>query len=793
MGPDASPPDKLSTELARKAEELRVLRRVSSEVVSTLAPAEIFRLSLQTMDELFGFHHSIILLLDETGEWLTVVASRGYEGQAIGGRVRVGTGVIGMVAKKRRPMHWNNVGRFRSYLSAQRREMVEAGRAGELGDFVPVPGVPNAESQIAIPLLVRDRLIGVFSVESPMRRVFDDHDLSLVTVVANQTASALETARLVGELQEANEGLEARVRERTAELERELAVAREVRKDAKARLEGPLLGESPRVLEWRGAIRQHAAHDDTLLLHGPPGAGKEATARAIHEESTRGKGPFLYVSCPQLTATNPSDLFGSARGATSESGEPARGKFDLAHGGTIYLDAVSELPPALQRELLQVLQEPARRNEQGRPAPDVRVIASTVRDLWQDARLSRFDLDLCRLLTGRRLVVPSLAERLDDLPAIVDYLVRRHARSLGRSVERVSEESMRRLHAYRWPGNVRELGHVLERAVMTSRGAVVEVDEELLEEGISLGSYRLVERLGAGGMGEVWLGRHDLLARPAAVKIIRPSMLEAQGAGVEDRFRREAQVTAHLESPHTVQLYDFGVTDTGTFYYVMELLHGLDLHEMVKRFGPLPAERVVALLRQACLSLVEAHENGLVHRDVKPANLFVTRLGSEFDFLKVLDFGMVKGAPSEDATRLTAEGTAQGTPAFMSPELALAEGVDGRSDLYSLGCAAYWLLTGRFVFDASSPTRMLMHHVQTQPTPPSQVSEIEIPSALETIVMRCLEKKPSARPPSAAVLREELEGVPVRAPWTQERAREWWRHHAPDVLARTTLRPAART
>jgi transcriptional regulator with GAF, ATPase, and Fis domain len=780
--PDA--PDQPPVELARTTEELRVLRRVSSEIVSTLSLQEIYRVSLQTMDELFGFHHSIILLLDESGEWLRVVASRGYEGQAIGGRVRVGTGVIGMVAKKRKPMNWNNVGRFRSYLSAQRRQLMEAGRADELGDFVPVPGVPNAESQIAIPLLVRDRLIGVFSVESPIRRVFDEHDAALVTVVANQTASAIETARLLSELQRANETLEARVRERTAELERELAVAREVRKDAKARLEGPLLGESPRVREWRDAIREHAAHDDTLLLHGPPGAGKEATARAIHEESARGKGPFLYVGCALLSGTDPSELLGSASAAApGAAAGPGRGKFDLAHGGTIYLDAVGELPTALQRALLRVIVDLERtRVDGGRPNPDVRVIAGTARDLWEESRLSRFDADLCRLLARRRLVVPALAERIEDLPAIVEHLVARHSRTLGRNVERVSEESMRRLLAYRWPGNVRELGHVLERAVMGARGPVVEVEEELLEETISLGSYRLVERLGSGGMGEVWLGKHALLARPAAVKLIRPAALESHGPAVEDRFRREAQVTAHLTSPHTVQLYDFGVTETGTFYYVMERLRGLDLQEIVQRFGPLPPERVVALLDQVCLSLVEAHEHGLVHRDIKPANVFVTRLGPEYDFVKVLDFGMVKAPHDEDATRLTAAGTAQGTPAFISPELALGEEADSRSDLYSLGCVAYWLLTRRLLFEAANATRMMMHHVQTRPAPPSAVSEIEIPRELEAIVMRCLEKRPEDRPASAAVLREDLARVELREPWAQERAREWWRRHAPDAL-----------
>jgi serine/threonine-protein kinase len=179
---------------------------------------------------------------------------------------------------------------------------------------------------------------------------------------------------------------------------------------------------------------------------------------------------------------------------------------------------------------------------------------------------------------------------------------------------------------------------------------------------------------------------------------------------------------------------------------------------------------------------VEAHEHGLVHRDIKPANVFVTRLGPEYDFVKVLDFGMVKAPHDEDATRLTAAGTAQGTPAFISPELALGEEADSRSDLYSLGCVAYWLLTRRLLFEAANATRMMMHHVQTRPAPPSAVSEIEIPRELEAIVMRCLEKRPEDRPASAAVLREDLARVELREPWTQERAREWWRRHAPDAL-----------
>jgi serine/threonine-protein kinase len=215
----------------------------------------------------------------------------------------------------------------------------------------------------------------------------------------------------------------------------------------------------------------------------------------------------------------------------------------------------------------------------------------------------------------------------------------------------------------------------------------------------------------------------------------------------------------------------------------MELLDGMDLDQMVRRFGPLPAGRVVMLLEQACRSLTEAHEHGLIHRDIKPANLFITALGPEYDFLKVLDFGMVKTTMNEEELQLTAEGMAQGTPAFMPPELALgALEVDGRADLYSLGCVAYWMLTGMLVFDAKSHAQMLMQHVQSAPKPPSELAEVRVPAALERIVLRCLEKSPDDRPASAAELAEELGKVEVQKPWTQERARNWWMRYAPDEL-----------
>jgi DNA-binding NtrC family response regulator len=610
-----------------------------------------------------------------------------------------------------------------------------------------------------------------------------------VTIVANQTASAIHIARLYDELERTNALLETRVKERTSELGHKLHVAEELLNDAKRRVEGPLLGEGRAVRELREKIERSAASSEPLLIVGPPGSGKEAVARAIHASSARQHGAFIHVYCPHLQPRDRSSLLGLPSGSTipalPRGGERPPSKLELAGGGTLYLDGVHELAFELQRDLLQVLiamEESRARGVQWHP--DAQVILATSANLALEVEEARFDPDLWRAVSRSPITVPSLQERLEDVPLLVEHFLRKQARQLGKSVQGVTEESMKRLCAYRWPGNVRELEHVLERAVLVASGPLLEIEEELLAEGTSVGRYRLVKRIGSGGMGEVWLGKHAFLARPAAVKLIRAR--EAEGTPEKrrrDRFQQEAQVTATLKSPHTVQLYDFGVNETGTFYYVMELLSGMDLNEMVKRFGPLPAERVVMLLAQACRSLAEAHELGLVHRDIKPANLFVTSLGPQYDFLKVLDFGMVKAPLGEQSTRLTVEGTAHGTPAFMAPEIALGEGtVDGRADLYSLGCSAYWMLTGRLVFEAPNPTRMIMDHIRTSPRPPSELAEVGIPGALEQVILRCLEKSPDRRPATAQELRGELESVECKLAWTEKRAEDWWRMHASDLL-----------
>src|SRR5213595_1532899 len=241
-----------------------------------------------------------------------------------------------------------------------------------------------------------------------------------------------------------------------------------------------------------------------------------------------------------------------------------------------------------------------------------------------------------------------------------------------------------------------------------------------------LGSYRLEEKLGEGGMGEVWRARHRMLARPAAIKLIRPSFArDGRGAVSEEavrRFEREAQVIARLRSPHTVELFDFGMAADGAFYYVMELLDGLDADSLLRRFGPTPPERAIYLLRQVCHSLSEAQSCGLVHRDIKPANIFVCRYGEDHDFVKVLDFGLVKalGDLTEAGPGLTRETFVNGTPAFIAPEQALgASDLDGRVDIYATGCVAYWLLTGQLVFSSETPMGLVLHHAHTAPTPPS--------------------------------------------------------------------------
>ena len=347
----------------------------------------------------------------------------------------------------------------------------------------------------------------------------------------------------------------------------------------------------------------------------------------------------------------------------------------------------------------------------------------------------------------------------------------------------------------------------MRRAVGVARAEAQSAQERAKQ----LGSYRLVEKLGAGGMGEVWRAEHQLLARQAAIKLVHPEALDEPrvAALILERFRREAQTLASLRSRHTIELYDYGVTDDGAFFFVMELLDGLDLAELVRVHGPQPAARVIPIIAQACQSLAEAHEAGLLHRDVKPANLYLCRAADEVDIIKVLDFGIVHSVaePLEEVgaaaatsaplpstgripvtgngERLTAIGAVIGTPGYIPPEQAIGEPLDARGDLYALGCVAWYLLTGAEVYPADDGDAVLMRHIR-EPVPDlrSRVSGW-LPYDLEQLVLACLAKQPAARPASARALALELFAmdIPREYAWTRDQATAWWASLAPHGAA----------
>ncbi len=304
---------------------------------------------------------------------------------------------------------------------------------------------------------------------------------------------------------------------------------------------------------------------------------------------------------------------------------------------------------------------------------------------------------------------------------------------------------------------------------------ITQLHEKVLQAR-ELGQYRLKQRLGFGGMGEVYLAEHVRLHRTCAIKLIRPEQAGDRTTLV--RFEREVQATARLMHPNTVRVFDYGIAEDGTFYYAMEYLPGLTLQEMVLRYGPLPPRRTVAVLRQVCSALREAHGLGLIHRDIKPSNLIACQLGGISDIVKLLDFGLVKTTSgTQDPEGLTLRGLIAGTPAYLSPEQAASRGeLDARSDIYSLGTVGYFLLTGRPPFEGETPVHLLMAHLQ-QAAPPLSASGRECPADLEAVIARCLEKNPDDRFQDVIVLERALAACQCAGHWTESEAARWWEAH----------------
>jgi tRNA A-37 threonylcarbamoyl transferase component Bud32 len=308
-------------------------------------------------------------------------------------------------------------------------------------------------------------------------------------------------------------------------------------------------------------------------------------------------------------------------------------------------------------------------------------------------------------------------------------------------------------------------------------------------EARQLGQYRLVKRLGAGGMGEVYLAEHRMLKRPCAIKLIHPDRID--DPHVSARFEREVRMTAQLSHWNTVEIFDYGRTDDGTFFYVMEYLPGLSLDELLERHGSLPPERIVHLLRQVCQGLCEAHKVGLIHRDIKPANIFAAHRGGHFDVVKLLDFGLVKPMGESPTARLSQEGGISGTPLYMSPEQARGlSDLDSRSDIYSVGAVAYALVTGRPPFDGTNAIDVMIALVHDEVVRPSQL-QVDAPADLERIILRCLAKSPEDRFQDVESLDQALAECAAADLWTQWHAVKWWSENAEPATMAQEMRVAA--
>ncbi len=305
--------------------------------------------------------------------------------------------------------------------------------------------------------------------------------------------------------------------------------------------------------------------------------------------------------------------------------------------------------------------------------------------------------------------------------------------------------------------------------------------QQKVREAMQLGNYTLEQKLGEGGMGTVYLARHALLTRPTALKLLPPQKAGEQNVA---RFEREVQQTSRLEHPNTVRIFDYGRTPDGIFYYVMEYLDGLTLEELVKMQGPQPPGRVIYVLGQVAHALAEAHGQGLVHRDVKPANIVLCDRGGVADMAKVVDFGLVKdvGAPRELALSTTDAIT--GTPQYLAPEgLTAPERVDGRTDIYALGAVGYFMLTGKPVFEGATVVEVCSHHLNSTPEPPSVKAGFDLPADLSTVLLRCLEKAPEKRFQSADELRAALGACGDASAWGLIEAARWWSERGEQVEA----------
>ncbi len=383
---------------------------------------------------------------------------------------------------------------------------------------------------------------------------------------------------------------------------------------------------------------------------------------------------------------------------------------------------------------------------------------------------------LALMMFARSVYVPSSAKRttilgiLVGIPLVaamyyhylgVDLSIWRSFGYEGQSVQRVATSQA--IITIMWWTLTTGLAALASRVIHRLRKEVSDIQ--------SLGQYKLERKLGEGAMGVVYEATHGMLKRPTAIKLLRPELADPDAL---DRFRREVQLTAKLTHPNTVTIYDYGRTPEGLFYYAMELLSGATLTQVVTAGGPQPVERVVRILRDAALALNEAHNVGLIHRDVKPSNIMLARQGGVPDVTKVLDFGLVKNLGKVDDLEQTNTMSIKGTPHYLSPEaIQDPQGIDARTDIYALGAVGYYLLAGRHVFDGRTIMEVCLNHLQTKPVPLVEICQTEVPAGLEELIFACLEKRQSDRPATGQEVADALDGLKVGR-WTRADAEAWW-------------------
>jgi eukaryotic-like serine/threonine-protein kinase len=312
-------------------------------------------------------------------------------------------------------------------------------------------------------------------------------------------------------------------------------------------------------------------------------------------------------------------------------------------------------------------------------------------------------------------------------------------------------------------------------AICASASRIIYGLRKQVHSAMQLGQYTLVEKLGEGGMGAVYRAKHAMLRRPTALKLLPVDKSSAEAIA---RFEKEVQLTAMLTHPNTVTIFDYGRTPDRVFYYVMELLEGATLTDVVESTGPLPASRVVRILRHVAGALAEAHGVHLIHRDIKPSNIMLVEQGARADVAKVLDFGLVKQLDHSGDAALTQEDSITGTPHYLSPEaITNPDAVDARSDIYALGAVGYYLLTGETVFTSGTIVAICSDHLHAVPQPPSERLGAPVPRALEELILKCLKKVPAERPQTADEIESALEHSELADDWTDQKARAWWTEH----------------